>query len=115
VYEFYEEESFPSGVDDIVYVELADLCRGIRAPLYAYNEILRWAQNAKDQGYSFPVDAPQYSTFISSLKKRLNIEDFVQKTSTVEAAGGGTVSFPVFDFRSMFVSLRAIGGKGLMR
>lgn len=105
VYEFYEEESFPSGVDDVVHVELADLCRRIRAPLYAYNEILRWAQNAKGQGYSFPVDAPQYSTFISTLKKRLNIEDYVHKTSTVEAAGGGTVSFPVFDFRSMFVSL----------
>jgi hypothetical protein len=39
------------------------------------------------------------------LKKRLNIEDYVHKTSTVEATGGGTVSFPVFDFRSMFVSL----------
>jgi hypothetical protein len=104
-YEFYDENNFPSGVDDVVHVELADLCRQIKAPLFAYNEILQWAQNAKGQGYSFPVDAPQYSTFIANLKKRLNIQDYVHKTSTVEAAGGGTVSFPVFDFRSMFLSL----------
>jgi hypothetical protein len=97
-YEFYDENNFPSGVDDVVHVELANLCCWIKAPLFAYNKILRWAQNAKGQGCSFPIKAPQYSTFIANLKKQLNIQDFVHKTSTVEAAGGGTVSFPVFDF-----------------
>jgi hypothetical protein len=105
-YEFYDEKTFPSGVDDdVVHVELADLCRRIKAPLFAYNKILRWAQNAKGQGYSFPIEVPQYSTFISTLKKRLNIEEYVHKTATVEVTGGGTVSFPVFNFRSMFLSL----------
>ena len=33
------------------------------------------------------------------------MEDYVHKTKTVKAAGGGTVSFPVFDFESMFLSL----------
>jgi hypothetical protein len=68
-YELYDEKTFPSRVDDIVHVELADLCRRIKAPLFAYNKILRWAQNARGQGYSFPVEAPQYSTFIANLKK----------------------------------------------
>jgi hypothetical protein len=57
-YEFYDEKTFPSGVDDVVYVELSNLCCQIKAPLFAYNKILRWAQNAKGQGYSFPVEAP---------------------------------------------------------
>jgi hypothetical protein len=104
-YEFYEETSFPAGVEDVVHVGLVDLCRRIKAPLYAYNEILHWAQDAKVQGYSFPMNAPHYSTFMSNLKKRLNVEDYVHKTTTVKAAGGGTVSFPVFDFQSMFLSL----------
>jgi len=68
-YEFYEETSFPAGVDDVVHVGLVDLCRHIKAPLYAYNEILHWAQDAKIQGYSFPADAPHYSSFISNLKR----------------------------------------------
>ena len=104
-YEFYEEETFPAGVDDVVHVGLAQLCRKIKAPLYAYNEILHWAQSAKVQGYSFPADAPHYRTFLASLKKRLNVEDYAHKTSTVNAPGGGTVSFPVFQFESMFLSL----------
>jgi hypothetical protein len=104
-HELYEEKSFPFGVDDVVHVSLANLCCRIKAPLKAYNKILRWAQDAKVQGYSFPVDAPQYSTFIAQLKKRLNVNDYIHKTSTVEAAGGGTVSFPVFDFQNMFLSL----------
>jgi hypothetical protein len=68
-YEFYEETSFPAGVDDVVHVGLVDLCRRIKAPLYAYNEILHWAQDAKVQGYSFPPDAPHYSSFMSNLKR----------------------------------------------
>jgi hypothetical protein len=104
-YEFIEETSFPTCVDDVVHVGLVDLCRRIKAPLYAYNEILHWAQDAKVQGYSFPLEAPHYSTFMSNLKKRLNVEDYVHKTVTVQAGGGGTVSFPVFDFESMFLSL----------
>jgi hypothetical protein len=34
-YEFYEETSFPAGVEDVVHVGLVDLCRHIKAPLYA--------------------------------------------------------------------------------
>jgi hypothetical protein len=104
-YEFYEEANFPTGVDDVVHVSLADLCHRIKAPLYAYNKILRWAQDANAQGYSFPINAPQYSTFISNLKKRLLVKDYVHHTITVKAAGGGMVSFPIFDFQSMFLSL----------
>jgi Plavaka transposase len=73
--------------------------------MYAYNKILHWAQDAKVQGYSFSTDAPQYSIFMTNLKKQLKVEDYVHKSITVEAAGSGTVSFPVFDFKTMFLSL----------
>jgi hypothetical protein len=57
------------------------------------------------QGYSFSADAPHYRTFLASLKKRLNVEDYNHKTRTINAPGGGMVSFPVFQFESMFLSL----------
>jgi hypothetical protein len=34
-YEFYEDSSFPAGVNDVVHVGLVDLCRHVKAPLYA--------------------------------------------------------------------------------
>jgi hypothetical protein len=35
----------------------------------------------------------------------LNVKDYGHKTSTVHAPGGGTVSFPIFQFESMILSL----------
>jgi hypothetical protein len=61
-YKFYKEETFPTGVDNVVHMGLAQLCCNIKAPLKAYNEILCWAQSAKLQGYSFSADAPHYRT-----------------------------------------------------
>ena len=40
-YEYYDQEDFPTLPDDTAHVSLADLCRRIRAPLYAYDEILQ--------------------------------------------------------------------------
>jgi hypothetical protein len=69
-----EHDEFPATVDDQVHVFLADLCRRIQAPLYAYDEILQWAQEAKLSGYTFPTTAPTYKTLLSSLKKRLGLD-----------------------------------------
>jgi hypothetical protein len=38
-YEYYNEKDFPASPDDTAHVYLADLCRRIWAPLYAYDEI----------------------------------------------------------------------------
>ena len=54
-YEYYDQEDFPTLPDDTAHVSLADLCRRIRAPLYAYDEILQWAQEAHLSGYCFPT------------------------------------------------------------
>ena len=39
-YEYYDQKDFPASPDDAAHVFLADLCRRIQAPLYAYDEIL---------------------------------------------------------------------------
>jgi len=64
-YEFVSEHKFPANVGDEVHVELVELCRQIGAPLYAYNKILAWSQDAHAKGYMFPVTAPKYDTFMA--------------------------------------------------
>ena len=51
-YEYYEEKDFPASPDDNAHVLLADLCRRLRTPLYGYDKILRWAQEAHLSGYT---------------------------------------------------------------
>jgi hypothetical protein len=104
-YEYYDQKDFPASPDDAAHVFLADLCRRIRAPLYAYDEILQWAQEAHLSGYRFPTNAPTYRYLISSLRSRLSLSHLSHGTATIQKCGGGTLDFPVFEFESMFYDL----------
>jgi hypothetical protein len=73
--------------------------------LYAYNSILKWGQEAYAKGYTFPVTALKYNAFMSDLAKRLELDHLSYTVTTIEKAGGGTLSFPTFNFEAMFVSL----------
>ena len=104
-YEYYDQKDFPTLPDDTAHVSLANLCRHIRAPLYAYDEILQWAQEAHLSGYRFPTNAPTYSSMISSLRLRLGLSHLSHGTATIQKCRGGTLDFPIFDFASMFYDL----------
>jgi hypothetical protein len=104
-YEFVAEHKFPANVDDEVHVELVQMCRRIGAPLYAYNNILKWAQEAHVKGYTFPLTAPKYNSFMTDLAKRLELDHLSHTVATIVQAGGGTMSFPTFNFEAMFLSL----------
>jgi hypothetical protein len=105
-YEFVSEHKFPANIGDEVHVELMELCHQIGAPLYAYNKIfLAWSQEAHAKGYTFPVTAPKYDTFMTDLAKCLELNHLSHTVATIKKAGGGTLSFPTFNFESMFVSL----------
>jgi hypothetical protein len=104
-YEFVSEHKFPANVGDEVHVELVELCRTIGAPLYAYDKILAWSQEAHAKGYMFPITAPRYNTFMTDLAKCLELNHLSHNVSTITKAGGGTSSFPTFNFESMFISL----------
>jgi hypothetical protein len=58
IYEFHEETDFPCSPDDAAHVFLADLCCRIRAPLYAYDEILKWGTGVISLGVSLPYQCP---------------------------------------------------------
>ena len=104
-YEFVSELKFPANIDDEVHVELVEMCRQIGAPLYAYNHILKWGQESHAKGYTFPVTALKYNAFMTDLAKRLELDHLSYTVATIEKAGGGTLSFPTFNFEAMFVSL----------
>jgi hypothetical protein len=103
--EYYEQKDLPASPDDTAHVFLADLCRHIRAPLYAYDEILQWAQVAYLSGYHFPTNAPNYRSLISMLRSCLCLNHLSHGTATIQKSGGGTLDFPVFEFESMFYDL----------
>ena len=57
-YQYYDQNDFPASPDDTAHVFLADLCHRIHAPLYAYDEILQWGQEAYLSGYHFSTNVP---------------------------------------------------------
>jgi hypothetical protein len=69
IYEFVSKHKFPATIDDEVHIELMEMCRQIGAPLYAYNSILKWGQEAYAKGYTFPMMALKYNAFMSDLAK----------------------------------------------
>jgi hypothetical protein len=73
--------------------------------LYAYNNILNWAQEAHTKGYTFPVTAPKYNSFMPDLAKRFEFDHLSHTLATIEKTGVGTLLFPTFDFEAMFASL----------
>jgi len=104
--EFAVLKKFPGkGPNDEVHVELVELCCHLGAPLYAFDHIMKWAQESYLKGYHFPTNAPHYNTFISDLTRRLEIKDFACMEASVTMLGGGVLSFPKFDFKTMFISL----------
>lgn len=104
-YQYYDQNDFPASPDDTAHVFLADLCRRIRAPLYAYDEILQWGQEAYLSGYRFPTNAPTYRSLLSSLRSHLGLSHLSHGTATIQKSGGGTLDFPIFEFESMFYNL----------
>jgi hypothetical protein len=104
-YEYYDEKEYPASPDDAAHVFLADLCRRIGAPLYAYDEILQWAQEAYLSGYTFPTNAPTYKYLISSLRNHLGLSHLSHGTAMIQKCGGSTLAFPIFEFESMFYDL----------
>jgi len=104
-HELKEDNSFPSSLDDVVHLELATMCRDGHFPLKTFDDILRWAQRAHLRGYQFPTSAPSHETFLTKLAHRLEMDHVNHEISTVVLDGGGTLSLPIFDFVTMFLSL----------
>ena len=92
-------------LDDIAHLNLMNLCKELRAPLYAFDSILDWAQNAKASGYRFPTDAPSRKTFLDGLYKRFNMTNIKPKETIVALFPNKSAKVVTFSFIDMVQSL----------
>jgi Plavaka transposase len=92
-----------------VEIRLLKLCTELEAPLYAFEEIMKWARHAFDAGYDF---LPKQSTYRDQVKKIeiwMGLENHRPKEIPVELPcdkrGNDTVDVTVFDFKTQLQSL----------
>lgn len=92
-------------IDDAVHLRLMNLCHDIAAPMYAYDSILNWAQDAKLSGYSFPTDAPSRKTYLDHLYDRFNMHGIKPIENEVPLYPDKIANVITFPFREMVESL----------
>jgi hypothetical protein len=90
---------------DIIHLQLMNICQSIRAPVYAYDALMNWAQNAKLSGYDFPSNAPSRKTFLDNLYSRFNMKAAKPKETTVPLHPDLTATVVTFSFDAMARSL----------
>ena len=108
-----QQMSIPYRTHEYVEVELLQLCRSLQTPLYGYDAIMKWANSAALQGYTFPSNAPSRNTVIQQLYNRFDLNGIKPKIESVILDGGGTSEVVTFDFKEMIQSL--LNDKRLMQ
>src|SRR5688572_2886263 len=68
-------------------VKLFKILNDLSAPLYAYNEIMKWAYDANLSRFNFDAKNKTYNQVIKDLQKSLNMEAFRPDTITVKLMG----------------------------
>jgi hypothetical protein len=91
--------------DDAVHLQLMNLCHEIRAPLYAFDSILKWAQHSHLSGYQFPANAPSRETYLDRLYTRFNMNQSKPIVSEVNLFPDKQANVVTFSFHEMVQSL----------
>ena len=99
--------------NDAVHLKLMNICQQIRAPMYAYDMLLSWAQDANVSGYNFPMNAPSRKTFLDSLYNRFNMRGAKPRETSVTLFPNKVANVITFSFEEMVHSL--INDRNLMQ
>jgi hypothetical protein len=95
-------------LDDAVHLRLLNLCHELRAPLYAFDSILKWSQDAKLSGYQFPTSSPSRKTYMDQLYNRYGMHLIKPKEQEVDLfPHGKSATVVTFPFIEMAKSLLA--------
>jgi hypothetical protein len=92
-------------LDDAVHLRLMNLCQQIRAPMYAFDHILQWAQQANLTGYNFPTDAPSRKTYLDGLYKQFNMQGAKPIETEITLHPDKKATVVTFSFTEMVHSL----------
>ena len=98
--------------DDVVHLQLLSLCDQLHLPMYAFDAILDWGQQAYLQQYQFNLNVPSRTRIMDNLYKRFNMESIKPSTAIVQLEGGASANVVTFPFKEMFYSL--LGDEDLM-
>ena len=91
--------------DDVVHLQLLNLCNQMNLPLYAYDSILKWSQEAFRSGYAFPWSAPSRENVLKELYEGYNMSECRPILHDIELSGGRVAQVATFSFEEMFHSL----------
>jgi hypothetical protein len=82
-----------------------NLCQTIKAPIYAYDHLLKWAQESKLAGYQFSSNAPSRKTFLDELYKRFNMKGAKPTETEITLYPDKKATITTFSFVEMVSSL----------
>ena len=99
------EESIIMTDDDVTHIELLTLCQKIRAPLYAYNSIMEWANRARQRNSLFSSAPRSRDWVMNQLYTRYDLHGIKPKQTNVELLDDKSVPVVHFDFKAMMKSL----------
>jgi hypothetical protein len=91
-----------------IEIYLLKLCTEMEAPLYAFEEIMKWARNAYTEGYQFLPRQANYRSQIDKLEKWTGMETHRPEEVLVQlpgATGEDTIKVTRFDFTTQLRSL----------
>ena len=91
--------------DDLVHLSLLRMCHEINLPLYAYDNILQWAQDSYRMGYTFPRAAPSRQIFLNQLYEMYDMKGCIPTVHSVNLTGNDTAEVVTFSFEEMVRSL----------
>ena len=91
-----------------IEIYLLKLCTEISAPLYAFEEIMKWAHNAYLDGYNFLPKQKTYCSQINNLEVWLGMEKHCPEEVSVwlpNKNGDDIIKVTQFDFKTQLWSL----------
>ena len=86
-------------------IELMFLLKKAGCPLYLFDSILLWVQNAVSRGFSFTGMLPKREMVLNLLEKRFKTSSCKPKTFDFKLEGGEKSSVVIFDTQAMLKSL----------
>ena len=87
-------------------INLLKILNNLGTPLYAYNYIIKWANNAHAAKFNFDTKYKTYHQLIKHLEQMLGMQAFCSETISVSLKGGmDEVNVVMFDVPTLIASL----------
>ena len=101
----FSAKSFLWTQTDIVQVSLLKMLHDVKAPLYLFDKILKWAAEANSMSYKFPSVFRHRKKLMSDLYDRLDMHGLKPQRKKYKTHDGSEDEVVTFDFKQSLPSL----------